>query len=86
MKIDPGPQPFNPALETDSAGLTIAAKVTIATGPSLLETLRSSVITFMYYIIYKIFFSLRSQYFAKFAISSKRRFSIESCLCSEILV
>jgi len=36
----------------------------------------------------KIFFSLRSQYFAKFAISrpSKRRFSIERWLYPEILV
>ena len=31
------------------------------------------------------FFNLRSQYFATFAISSKRRFSIEHCLCPEIL-
>ena len=41
-----------------------------------------------YYIwlVYNTFFSLRTQYFAKFAISSKRRFSIERCLCPEILV
>jgi len=29
---------------------------------------------------------LRSQYFAKIAISSKRRFSTERCLCPKIIV
>ena len=47
---------------------------------------RSSVTNFIYYSIYKIFFNLRSQYFVKFAVSSKGRFSIECCLCPEILV
>ena len=69
-----------------SAGLTIVASVAIATGPALLGAPRSSVINLIYYIIYKIAFSLRSQYFDKFAISSKRRFSIERCLCPEIFV
>ena len=68
-----------------SAGLTIVANVAIATGPALLVAPRSSVINLIYYIIRKIFFSLRSQSFAKFAIS-KRRFSIERCLCPEIIV
>ena len=67
-------------------GLTIVANVAIATGPALLEAPRSSVINLFYYIIYKIFFSLRSQYFAKLVISSKRRFSIERCLYPEIPV
>jgi len=40
----------------------------------------------IYYIIYKIFLNLRNQYFAKFSVSSKQRFSIEDCLCPEILV
>jgi len=35
--------------------------------------------------VYNIFFSLRNQYSAEFAIS-KRRFSIERCLCPEIRV
>jgi len=43
------------------------------------------VINLIYYIIYKIFYSLRSQYFAKFAKSSKRRFSIERRLRQKIL-
>jgi len=57
-----------------SAGLTIVA---IATGPALLGTPRSSVINLICYIVYKTVFSLRSQYFAKFSISRKRRFSFE---------
>ena len=69
-----------------SAGLTIIANVAIATGPALLGGPRSSAINLFYYIIYNIFFSLRSQYFAKFAKSSKRRFLIERCLYPEILV
>jgi len=68
------------------AGLTIIANVAIATGPALLGTPRSSVINLICYIIYKIFFSLRSQCFAKFARSRKRRFSNERRLCPEILV
>jgi len=40
----------------------------------------------LHYTVYKNLFSLRSQYFAKLAISSKRRVSIERCLCPEILV
>ena len=48
-----------------SAGLTIVANVAIATGPALLGVPRSSVINRIYYIICKIIFSLRSQYFAK---------------------
>jgi len=59
----------------DSAGLTIVANAAIATGPALLGAPRSSKINLIYYIVCKIFFSLRSQYFAKFAISSMRRFS-----------
>jgi len=66
-----------------SAGLTIVAN---ATGLALLRAPRSSVINLIRYIIYKKLFSLRSQYFAKFARSSKRRFSIERCLCPEIHV
>jgi len=69
-----------------SAGLTIVANVAIATGPALLGAPRSSVINLIYYIIYRLFFSLRCQYFAKCAISIKRRFSIECYLCPEILV
>ena len=64
-------------------GLTIVA---IATGPAVLGAPRSSVINLIYYIIYENLFSLRSQCFAKFAISRKRRFSIERCLCPEIRV
>jgi len=63
-----------------SAGLTIVAKVAIATGPAVFA------INLIYYIIYNIFFNLRNQYFAKFALSSKQRFSVEGCLCPEILV
>ena len=69
-----------------SAGLTKEANVAIATGPALLGAPVSSVMNLIYYIINKNLFSLRSQYFAKFAISSKRRFSIERCLCPQILV
>jgi len=47
---------------------------------------RSSVINLIYHIMCKIFFSLKSQYFAEFSIGSKRRFSVECCLCPEILV
>jgi len=57
----------------------------MATDAALLEAPRSSVTHLIYYIIYKIFFSLRSQYFAKFAISSKRTFSVKRCQCPEIL-
>jgi len=64
-------------------GLTIVA---IATGPAVLGAPRSSVINLIYYIIYENLFSLRSQCFAKFSISRKRRFSIERCLCPEIRV
>ena len=70
-----------------SAGLTIVANAAIATGPALLGALRSSVINLICYIIYTIFFSLRSQYFAKFAIRSLvsewvqfNTVSINSCL------
>jgi len=38
-----------------SAGLTIVAKVAIATGPALLGAPRSSVINLICYIIYEIF-------------------------------
>jgi len=71
---------------TSSAGLPIVANVAIATGPAPLGAPQSSIINLLYYIICKIFFSPRSQYFAKFAVSSKRRFSTERCLCPEILV
>jgi len=47
-----------------SAGLTIIADVGIATGPGFLGTPRSSATNLNYYIIYKIFFNLRNQYFA----------------------
>jgi len=56
---------------TTSARLTIVGNVAIATGPALLEASRSFVINLIYHIIYKNLFSLRSQYFAKFAITSK---------------
>ena len=56
---------------TSSAGLTIVANVAIATGSALLEAPRTSVINLIYYIIYQNLFNLRSQYFAKFARSSK---------------
>jgi len=69
-----------------SAGLTIVANVAIATGAAFLGAPRSSAINLIYYIIYKIFFYLINKYFAKFAVSSKQRFSIEVCLCPEILV
>jgi len=49
-----------PGIQTISAGLTIVANVAIATGPALLGSPRSSVINLIYYITYKIFFSLRS--------------------------
>ena len=42
---------------TCSAGLTIAANVTIAAGPALLGAPRSSVINLIYYIIDKYLFS-----------------------------
>jgi len=66
-----------------SAGLTIVANVAIATGPAVFCNK-----SYLLHYIYKIVQSKksRSQYFAKFAISSKRRFSIERCLCPEILV
>ena len=70
---------------TTSAGLTIVANVAIAAGPALLGAPRSSVINLIYYIKY-IYYSQRSQYCAKFAVSSKGRFSIERCLYLEILV
>jgi len=41
--------------EKASAGLTIVANVTIATGSALLWAPRSSVINLICYIIYKIF-------------------------------
>jgi len=41
-----------------SAGLTIVEDVAIATGPALLGVPRSSAISLIYYIIYKIFFSV----------------------------
>jgi len=69
-----------------SAGLAIVANVAVATGPALLGGPRSSVINLIYYIIHKIFFNLRSQYFANLATSSKRWFSIERRLSPEILV
>ena len=68
-----------------SAELTIVVIVTIATGPALLGAPRSSVTNHIYYIIYKIFQS-KNQHFAKFAISRKRTFPIERCLCPNILV
>jgi len=69
-----------------SAGLTIAANVAIAYGPHAFGSPRSSIINLIYYISHKIFLSLRSQYLAKFAINSKGRFSIDLCLCPEIVV
>ena len=54
-------------------------------GPRAFGGPRSSVINLADYIVYD-FFSLRSQYFAKFAVRSKRRFPSERCLCPEILV
>ena len=68
-----------------SAGLTIVANVAIATGSALLGAPRSSAIYLLYYIIYKIFFGLRSQYFAAFAISGKQGFSVKRCLRPEVL-
>jgi len=56
-----------------TAGLILVAVAT-AMGPALLAAPRSSVTNLIYDIIYKIFFSPGSQYFAKFAISSKWRF------------
>jgi len=44
-----------------SAGLTIAANVAIATGPAVF----CNKSYLLHYTVYKIFFSLRSQYFAK---------------------
>ena len=55
-------------------------------GPRVFGGSRSSAINLIYYIVYKTFFNLRSQYCAKLAVSSKLRFSIEGCLCPEILV
>jgi len=69
-----------------SAGLTIVENVAIATGPALLGASRSSAIYRLYYIMYKIFFGPRSQYFATFAVSGKQGFSIERCLFPENLV
>jgi len=48
--------------------LTIVANVAIATGTALLGAPRSSIISLICCTICQIFFSLRSQYFAKFAI------------------
>jgi len=69
-----------------SAGLTIVANVAIATGPARLGAPRSSAAYLLYYIMYKIFFGLKSQYFATFAISGKQGLLLERCLCPEILV
>ena len=55
------------ALGVGSAGLTMVA---IATGPAVFCN------NLIYYTIYKIIFSLRSQYYAKFARSSKRGFQL----------
>ena len=66
-----------------SAGLTIVANIVIATGPALLGATRCSEINLIHYIIYNIVFNLK--YFAQFSISNKRRFSVERCMCPEIL-
>jgi len=68
-----------------SAGLTVS-NVAINTGPAFLVAPRSSAINLIYYITYKIFFNQRNQCFAKFAVSSNQRFSVEGCLCPDILV
>jgi len=68
-----------------SAGLTIVANVAIATGPALLGAPRSSVINLIYYIIYKMFFILRSHYCANFAISSKRSFQLNAVCVQKFL-
>jgi len=70
-------------LRIASAGLTIVANVAVATGPAVFCNK-----SYLLHYIYKFVQSKkpRSQYFAKFAISRKRRFSIERCLFPEILV
>jgi len=68
------------------AGLTIVANVAIATGPALLGAPRSSAIYLLYYIMYQILFGPISQYFATAGICGKQGFSIERCLCPDILV
>ena len=62
-----------------SAGLTIVANVAIATGPGVFCNKS-------YLLHYIDLFQSKKSVFAKFAISSKRRFPVESCLCPEILV
>jgi len=66
--------------------ITIVANVAIATGPAVFGTPRSSVINLIYDIIYKIIFSLRSQYFAKFAKSSKRGFQMNAVCVQKFCV
>jgi len=80
--------PLRPCYEKISAGLTIVANVAVATGPAFFGAPQSSGSTsyLLHYTVYKIFFNLRNQYFVKFAVISKQRFSIEGCLCPEILV
>ena len=72
-------------IHVTSAGLTIVANVAIATGPRALGAPRSSVINLIYDIIYKIIFCLRSQYFAKFAVSSKRDFQLNAVCVQKFL-
>jgi len=54
-------------------------------GPRAFGVPRSSIINLIYYIICKIFFGLRSQDFAKFAISIKRRFSLNAVCVQKFL-
>ena len=68
-----------------SAGLKIVSNVAIATGPSCLGTSRSSAINLVYYIIYKLLFNLRYQYFAKFALSVSKDFQLKAVCVKKFL-
>ena len=73
------------ALVKGSAGLTIVVNVAIATGPALLGG--PAVFCNKSYLLHYIdLFQSKKSIFPKFAISSNRRFAIESCVCPEILV
>jgi len=67
-----------------SAGLTIVANVAIATGPAFLGTSRSSAINLIYYIVYKILFNLRNQYFTKFSVSVSKDFQLKSVCVQKV--
>jgi len=69
----------------DSAGLTIVANVAIATGTAFFGAPRSSAINLIYYIIYKILFNLRNQYFAKFAVSVSKDFHLKAVCVRKVL-